>query len=149
MSNKLSCLKWFFSIFCIGADVVTVTSGTAGAAGSVQAEMITYLAAKLLDVAELITVLDQFGEKQPIPSGSSKTIRFNREEKLAITATPAQLTEGVPPDAVGIQVSQFEAIAEQYGSLTKIAEVAELTSKHPIVERTIFVLGLQAAETYD
>jgi len=36
----------------------------------------TYFSAKLLEVAELNTILDQFGEKAPIPSNSSKTIQF-------------------------------------------------------------------------
>lgn len=107
------------------------------------------MSAKLLEVAELNTVLDQFGEKVPLPSNSSKTIRFVREEKLAVAAVPTQLTEGIPPDAVGIALNQFEAVSEQYGTVTRISDLAELTARHNIIERTIYVLGLQAAETYD
>ena len=44
------------------ADIVTVTSGTAGNAGNVAADLQTYFAAKLLEVAELVTILDQFGK---------------------------------------------------------------------------------------
>lgn len=33
--------------------------------------------------------------------------------------------------------------------VVRISDLAELTAKHPIVQRTIYVLGLQAAETYD
>jgi N4-gp56 family major capsid protein len=107
------------------------------------------LSAKLLEVAELNTILDQFGDKHPLPSNNSKTIRFVREEKLTVSSTPSQLTEGVAPDSVGITLNQFEATAEQYGSLVRISDLAELTAKHNIVERTIYVLGLEAAETYD
>ena len=131
------------------ADVITVTTGTVGNAGNVVASLITYLSAKLLEVAELNTILDQFGDKHPLPSNNSKTIRFVREEKLAVSATPTQLTEGVAPDSVGITLNQFEATAEQYGSLVRISDLAELTAKHNIVERTIYILGLEAAETYD
>ena len=131
------------------ADVITVTTGTVGNAGNVVASLITYLSAKLLEVAELNTILDQFGDKHPLPSNNSKTIRFVREEKLAVSATPTQLTEGVAPDSVGITLNQFEATTEQYGSLVRISDLAELTAKHNIVERTIYVLGLEAAETYD
>lgn len=42
----------------IGADVVTTTLGTAGAAGSTAAELINYMSARLLEVAELNTILD-------------------------------------------------------------------------------------------
>jgi len=38
---------------------------------------------------------------------------------------------------------------EQYGTVIRISDLAELTARHNIVERTIYVLGLQAAETYD
>jgi len=131
------------------ADVITVTSGTVGVAGNTAAELITYMSARLLEVAELNTVLDQFGEKVPLPSNSSKTIRFTREEKFAVSTTPTQLIEGVPPDALGISINQFEAITEQYGTVVRISDLAELTARHNIIERTIYVLGLQAAETYD
>lgn len=40
------------------ADVITTTAGTVGVAGNVVASLITYLSAKLLEVAELNTILD-------------------------------------------------------------------------------------------
>jgi N4-gp56 family major capsid protein len=137
------------ALFGFGNDVVTVTSGTVGNVGNIGASLITYLSAQLLEVAELNMVLDQFGDKQPLPSNSSKTIRFVREEKLSVSATPTQLSEGIAPDAVGITLNQFEATAEQYGNVVRISDLAELTAKHPVVQRTIYMLGLQAAETYD
>jgi len=72
-----------------------------------------------------------------------------REEKFSTSATPTQLTEGLPPDAVGLTLNQFDAIMEQYGFLTRISDLAELTAKHPVVQRTMHLLSLQAAETYD
>jgi N4-gp56 family major capsid protein len=138
-----------FALLGFGLDVITVAAGTAGVAGNVGASLITYLAAKLLEVAEFNTILDQFGEKAALPAGSSKTIRFVREEKLAISASPTQLTEGVAPDAAGITLNQFEATVEQYGSVVRISDLAELTAKHPVVQRTVYMLGLQAAEIYD
>lgn len=141
--------KLIFTILGLGADVITVTSGTAGNAGSTAAELITYMSAKLLEVAELITLLDQFGDKQPIPSNSSKTIRFVRLEKLSVSSSPTQLTEGIPPDAEPLTFNQFEATAEQYGTVIRISDLAELTARHDIVGRTMYILGLKAAELYD
>jgi len=135
--------------FGFGADVITVTSGTAGNAGSTAAELITYMSARLLEVAELNTILDQFGDKHPLPSNSSKTIRFVREEKLSVAASPTQLTEGLAPDAAGITLNQFEATIEQYGSVIRLSDLAEVTARHDIISRSIYILGLQAAETYD
>jgi hypothetical protein len=72
------------------------------------------MSAKLLDVAELVTIMDQFGQKEPLPSNSSKSIRFVREEKFSVSSSPTQLTEGLPPDATGMTLNQFEATVEQY-----------------------------------
>ena len=141
--------NFVFVLFGFGPDVVTVTLGTAGNAGSTAAELITYMSARLLEVAEFNTILDQFGDKHPLPSNSSKTIRFVREEKLTVAATPTQLTEGIPPDAVGLTLNQIEATVEQYGSVVRLSDLSEITARHNVIERTIYVLGLQAAETYD
>lgn len=136
-------------VFGFGADVITVTSGSAGQAGSTAAELITYMNARLLEVAEYNTILDQFGDKAPLPSNSSKTIRFVREEKLTVAATPTQLIEGIPPDAQPLTLNQFEATIEQYGFVVRLSDLAEITARHNIIQRTIMILGLQAAETYD
>jgi N4-gp56 family major capsid protein len=137
------------SLVGFGADVVTVTTGTVGSAGNVAADLQTYFSAKLLEVAELNTILNQFGEMTPIPSNSSKTIHFVREEKFVTPASPVQLTEGIAPDAVGLTLNQFEATAEQYGFLSRISDLGELTAKHPVVQKTMYLLSLQAAEIYD
>lgn len=128
-------------------DVITVTTGTVGNAGNVAADLITYMSAQLLEVAEYRLVLDQFGEKRPLPSNSSKTIRMVREEKLAVSTS--QLSEGVTPDSIGITLNQYEATVEQYGQVVILTDIAELTASHNLVERTLKMMGLQAAETYD
>ena len=51
-------LNFAFAFLGVGADVVTVTPGTAGTAGNVAADLQTYFSAKLLEVAELNTILD-------------------------------------------------------------------------------------------
>ena len=141
--------SFLFALLGFGNDVVTVTTGTAGNAGSTAAELINFMSAQMLDVAELNTVLDQFGEKRPLPSNSSKTIQFTRLEKLAVATTPTQLVEGVRPDAQGMTINQFTATVEQYGNLYRISELAELTARHPLIQEAMKRLATWAAETYD
>lgn len=133
----------------LGADVITVTSGTVGSAGNVAADLVNYLTAKLLEVAELTTIMSQFGEPIALPSNSSKTAQLVREEKFTPSTSPVQLTEGVPPDASGITLNEFTAVMEQYGYLVRLSDLAEITARHNVVERTIYLLGLHAAETHD
>lgn len=146
-------MKTFFSLLFallgFGNDVVTVTTGTAGNAGSIAAELINFMSAQMLDVAELNTVLDQFADKRPLPSNASKTIQFTRLEKLAVASTPTQLVEGVAPDANGMTINQFTATVEQYGNLYRISELAELTARHPLIQEGMKRLATWAAETYD
>ena len=50
---------------------------------------------------------------------------------------------------MGITINQFTATTEQYGTVVRLSDLAEVTARHDLVGRTIYVLGLQAAETYD
>jgi len=125
------------------ADSLTNTSILA-------ADLQTYFAKKTLKVAEFNTVLKQFGEKVPIPSNSSKTVSFTRYAKYtAPSGTPSQLTEGVTPDAELQTIETVTAVAEQYGKLIRLTDLAELTVKHPAVQEVLRNLGLHEAELYD
>lgn len=137
------------AFFGLGSDIVTVGTGTVGNAGNAQADQGVYLTAKLLEVAEFNTILDQFLEKIAVPPNQSNTCRFVRMEKLPFTASPTQLIEGVAPDALGLTMNQFTATLQQFGNVVRITDVAQLTAKHPILAAAIQKLGLQAAEIRD
>lgn len=132
-----------------GADVISVTTGTAGNAGALSAELVNFLSAQMLDVATYNTILDQFAQKVPLPPKSGVTIQFNRIEKLTVAAAPVALVEGIRPDAVGLQDNSFTATVVQYGNLVRISDLAELTAKHPIVQQAMDRLASWAAEAYD
>lgn len=147
MRNKF--LGALVALFGLGLDSVTVSTGTAGVAGNAQADQGVYLTSKLLEVAEFNTILDQFAETIMVPANNSNTCRFVRMEKLAVTNSPSQITEGINPDAQPITMNQFTATLEQYGNVIRITDVAQLTAKHPILAAAIQKLGLQAAEIRD
>ena len=123
------------------ADVLTTT------AAGVQADLQTYFSKKLQIQAKFETVLDQFGYIEKIPAASSKTISFTKYADLAVTTTA--LTEGVAPDSVALSSSAITAVIDQLGFVVKLTDLAELTPKHPVVQKTLELLGTNAARSRD
>lgn len=125
----------------------TVSTGTPGSIGNLQAEQQTYFSKILLKQADYKTKLDQFAYKEKIPSASSKTISFSQYSDLPLATTP--LTEGTPPSETQLTVTPITATIDQLGAYTKLTDLAELTVKHPVITKTNELLGTQAARTYD
>ena len=46
-------------------------------------------------------------------------------------------------------ITTVTAVAEQWGAVVTITDVAELTIKHQPLQKAIMLLGIQAAETID
>jgi len=111
------------------------------------ADLQTYFSKKLLVQAEYKVVLDQFGYKENIPSASSKTISFTQYADLAVATSP--LTEGTPPTDTQLSTSAITATIDQLGAYVTLTDLAELTVKHPVVQKTTELLGVQAARSYD
>jgi len=111
------------------------------------ADLQTYFSKKLLRQAEFKTVLDQFAYKENIPSNSSKTISFTQYADLTPTVSP--LTEGTAPSDTQLSASAITATIDQLGAYVTLTDLAELTVKHPVVQKTTELLGVQAARSYD
>jgi N4-gp56 family major capsid protein len=111
------------------------------------ADLQTYFSKKLLKQASYKTVLDQFAYVENIPSNSSKTISFTQYADLAVATTP--LTEGTAPTDTALSSSAITATIDQLGAYVTLTDLAELTVKHPVVQKTTELLGVQAARSYD
>lgn len=114
---------------------------------ALSADLQTYFSKKLLAQADYETVLDQFGYKEKIPSASSKTISFTQYADLAVSVTP--LTEGTPPTDTALNTSAITATIDQVGAYVTLTDLAELTVKHPVTQKTTELLGVQAGRSYD
>lgn len=123
------------------ADVYTTTGA------GVNADLQTYFSKSLLRQAQFSTVLDQFGYIEKIPAASSKTISFTKYADLAVTTTT--LAEGIAPDSVALSSSAITAVIDQLGYVIKLTDLAELTPKHPVIQKTLELLGTHAARTRD
>lgn len=111
------------------------------------ADLQTYFSKKLLTQAKVKTVLDQFGVKENIPSHSSKTISFTQYADLAVATSP--LTEGTAPTDTQLSSSAITATIDQLGAYVTLTDIAELTVKHPVTQKTTELLSNQAAKSYD
>lgn len=111
------------------------------------ADLQTYFSKKLLKQAEYKVVLDQFAYVEKIPSASSKTISFTQYADLAVATTP--LTEGTAPTDTTLSSSAITAVIDQLGAFVTLTDLAELTVKHPVTQKTTELLGVQAARSYD
>jgi N4-gp56 family major capsid protein len=111
------------------------------------ADLQTYFSKKLLKQAKYKTVLDQFAYVEKIPSNSSKTISFTQYADLAPATTP--LTEGTAPTDTALSSSAITAVIDQLGAYVTLTDLAELTVKHPVTQKTTELLGVQAARSYD
>jgi N4-gp56 family major capsid protein len=111
------------------------------------ADLQTYFSKKLLSQAKVKTVLDQFAYKENIPSHSSKTISFTQYADLAVATSP--LTEGTAPTDTQLSSSAITATIDQLGAYVTLTDLAELTVKHPVTQKTTELLGTQAAKSYD
>lgn len=114
---------------------------------TLSADLQTYFSKKLLVQAKYKTILDQFGYVEKIPSASSKTISFTQYADLSPATTP--LTEGTPPTDTALSSSAITATIDQLGAYVTLTDLAELTVKHPVTQKTTELLGVQAARSYD
>lgn len=111
------------------------------------ADLQTYFTKKLLTQAKYQTVLDQFAHVENIPSSSSKTISFTQYSDLAVATSP--LTEGATPADTALAATPITATIDQLGAYVTLTDLAELTVKHPVTQKTTELLSTQAAKTYD
>ncbi len=122
-------------------------AGTLTKMTNLAADLQNYMTAETLKRAKYQTVLDQFGKREEIPAGNSKTIQFTQYQDLAIVVDP--LTEGVAPAGSALQTSSITADMDQYGDFITVTDLADLTPKHRKMQEKYRILGTQAARSLD
>lgn len=114
---------------------------------TLSADLQTYFSKALLKQAKYTTVLDQFGWSENIPSNASKTISFTQYSDLAPVS--GTLTEGTPPSDTQLASTAITATIDQVGAFVTLTDLAKLTPKHPVMQKTLELLGVQGARSYD
>lgn len=114
---------------------------------TLSAEMKTYYAKRLLDMAEPNLVHRQFGDSYPIPHGGGKKIEFRKYSSLPKALTP--LTEGVTPAGNSLSVTTVEGAVKQYGDWIQMSDMLQMTAIDNNVVQATRLLGSQAGRTMD
>ena len=109
-------------------------------------EMTKFYSKRLIERMLPNLVFYQFGEKEPIPRNSGKTINWRHFNSYAPAST---LTEGVTPDPTTLTVTSVSVTVVQLGAFTPYTDLLEMTAIDPVVAEISSLHAEQAALTID
>ena len=112
--------------------------------GDISPRTAAYAEKELLKRGLPFLVLEKFGQAKPLPSNSTKVMKFRRYS--ALSNTPVTLTEGVTPASQQLSVVDVTATLSQYGGLTTISDVILDTHEDNTLNEAVNLLGEQAAQ---
>ena len=115
--------------------------------GDISPRTAAYAERELLKRALPYLVIEKFGQAKPIPTKSSKTMKFRRYDSLAVATTA--LTEGVTPTSKQLSVTDKSVTLAQHGDLVTITDVVQDTHEDPVLQESVEILGEQAAQTIE
>lgn len=106
-----------------------------------------YIRDQLLERGQEQLLFARFGKPIELPQGNGKVIQCTRYERMVLPTVP--LTEGVTPSNTSLVVSTVQGIVDQWGAVSAISDVAELTANHPQLAQCTELQGDQRAEVLD
>lgn len=113
--------------------------------GGISQRTNVYAAAKMLESAEPVRVLDIAADTKPLPRNKSQTIKFRRPVTLEAVTTP--LVEGVTPDVTPFRYEDVEGMVRQYGQLLGITDAIADTHEDPVLMDMSKQCGLNTGRT--
>lgn len=117
---------------------------TTTAYGDISPRTAAYAEKELLKRGLPYLVLEKFGQAKPMPSNSTKVMKFRRYN--ALPTTPVALSEGVTPAGQQLSVTDVTATLTQYGDKVTITDVIMDTHEDQTLNEAVTVLGEQAAQ---
>lgn len=106
-----------------------------------------FLASKLISRLHSKLVAASLCTKVEQPKGSGKTAYFVRYNRMNVPVTT--ITEGTDPSASSFSLTEFTVELDQWGDIIEITDVAELTTKHPLVKQAMELLAENAQRVID
>lgn len=106
-----------------------------------------WIASEMYRLVELKLQLGQWATKYTQPQRMGKTMRIIRYSRL--TLPTSVLTEGTPPDAVALSLSNVDVTLEQWGIVVLLTDVAQITTDHPALRIAIERTSLAMSEVLE
>lgn len=106
-----------------------------------------FLASKLISRSLLKMVASSVCKKVEQPKGTGATAYFIRYSRMNVPLST--LTEGTPPSNSSFSLEQFTVTLDQWGDVITLTDVAQLTTKHPLLQQAIDLLADNAARVID
>jgi len=111
---------------------------------SYQADVPRYIEAQTLEVAQRFCVVHQFADKKSIDKHTGTNWTATRFERLQLPLAP--VSEGVPPVAQLLPITQVTGTALQWAGRVEFTDVAVTTVQHDLLREATTRLGMQLAE---
>lgn len=106
-----------------------------------------FLAAKLIARAYIKMVAVSLCDRVQQPEGTGLTANFVRYQRMNVPL--ATLSEGIDPPNNAISVQAFSVTLDQWGDIVTLTDVAQLTTKHPLVQQATELLADNAQRVID
>lgn len=106
-----------------------------------------FIAAKLIQRAYLSLVCASVCDRVDMPQGAGKTAYFVRYARMSVPLTP--ITEGTDPAANTFVLETVNVVLDQWGDSLELTDVAELTTKHPLLTEASNLLADNAQRVID
>jgi N4-gp56 family major capsid protein len=115
--------------------------------GDISPRTAAFVVKQLLERGMPYMVLEKFGQAKPLPSNSTKSMKWRRYSALALATTP--LSEGVAPTSTKLSSVDVTLTLAQYGEVVELTDIVLDTHEDPILQETISILGEQASQTVE
>lgn len=106
-----------------------------------------YLDMELLERSENRLVMAALCDQDIMPQGAGLTAYMVRYVRMSVPLSA--LSEGVLPSSSSFSLEQVSVTLDQWGDYIDITDVAELTTKHPLVQEAMNLLADNAARVMD
>lgn len=106
-----------------------------------------YLDMELLERTEFKLVASALCDQDIMPQGNGLTAYMIRYARMSVPLVA--LTEGTAPSASTFSLEQVTVTLDQWGDYIDITDIAELTTKHPIIQEAMNLLADNAARVMD